>query len=88
MSVQKVIQIDKFYQSPDVNKVLMIIKGGSVVERLEFSPPTSEAPCLNLEPGALCWKVGSYFPMPGGLQCSMHYFPPPVNYPSQYDLGC
>ena len=27
-------------------------------------------------------------PMPGGLQCSMHWFPPPVNYPSQYDPGC
>ena len=26
--------------------------------------------------------------MPGGLQCSMHWFPPPVNYPSQYDPGC
>ena len=23
-------------------------------------------------------------PMPGGLQCSVHWFPPPVNYPSQY----
>ena len=35
-----------------------------------------------------CWKVGSYLPMPGGLQCSMHWFPPPVNYPLQYDPGC
>ena len=34
----------------------------------------------NLGPGASCWKVGSYLPMPGGLQCSMHWFPPPVNY--------
>ena len=42
----------------------------------------------NLGPGASCWKVGSYLPMPGGLQCSMHWFPPPVNYPSQYDPGC
>ena len=25
--------------------------------------------------------------MPGGLQCSMRWFPPPVNYPSQYDPG-
>ena len=37
---------------------------------------------------ASCWKVGSYLLMPGGLQCSMHWFPPPVNYPSQYDPGC
>ena len=37
--------------------------------------------------GASCWKVGSYLPMPGGLQCSMHWFPPPVNYLSQYDSG-
>ena len=44
--------------------------------------------CSNLGPGASCWKVGSYLPMPGGLQCSMHWFPPPVNYPSQYDPGC
>ena len=48
----------------------------------------SEAAGSNLGPGASCWKVGSYLPMPGGLQCSMHWFPPPVNYPSQYDLGC
>ena len=26
----------------------------------------------NLGPGASCWKVGSYMPMPGGLQCTMH----------------
>ena len=39
-------------------------------------------------PGTSCWKGGSYLPMPGGLQCSMHYFPPPVNYLSQYDPGC
>ena len=32
----------------------------------------------NLGPGASCWKVGSYLPMPGGLQCSVHWFPPPV----------
>ena len=42
-----------------------------------------EAASSNLGPGASCWKVGSYLPMPGGLQCSMHWFPPPVNYPSQ-----
>ena len=35
---------------------------------------------------SLCF--GKYLPMPGGLQCSMHRFPPPVNYPSQYDPGC
>ena len=22
-----------------------------------------------------CWKVGSYLPMAGSLQCSMHWFP-------------
>ena len=59
--------------------------GGVVVE---FSHPTSEAAGLNLGPGASCWKVGSYLLMPSGLQCSMHWFPPPVNYPSQYDPGC
>ena len=35
----------------------------------------------NLGPGASCWKVGSYLPMPSGLQCSMHWFPPPVKLP-------
>ena len=64
------------------------IGGGSVVKQLEFLPPTSEAAGSNLRPGASCWKVGSYLLMPGGLQCSMHWFPPPVNYPSQYDHGC
>ena len=59
--------------------------GGSVVWRVEFSRPTSEATGLNLGPGTSCWKVGSYLPMPGGLQCSMPWFPLPVNYPSQYD---
>ena len=53
--------------------------GGVVVK---FSPPTSEAAGSNLGAGASCWKVGSYLPMPGGLQYSMHWFPPPVNYPS------
>ena len=38
--------------------------------------------------GPSCWKVGSYLPMPGGLQCSMHWFPPPVNYPLKYDPDC
>ena len=60
--------------------------GGSVVKRLEFSPQTSEATGSNLGPGASCGKVGSYLPMPRGLQ--LHWFPPPVNYPSQYDPGC
>ena len=49
-----------------------------MVHWLEFLPPTSEAAGLNLGPGASCWKVGSYLLMPGGLQCSMHWFPPPV----------
>ena len=26
-----------------------------------------------------CGKVSSYLLMPGGLQCSMQWFPPPVN---------
>ena len=43
---------------------------------------------IDLGPGASCWKVGSYLPMPGGLQCNMHWFPPPVYQPSQYDPGC
>ena len=59
-----------------------------MVKWLEFSPPTSEAAGSNLGPGVSCWKVGSYLPMPSGLQCSLHWFAPPVNYPSQYDLGC
>ena len=49
--------------------------------------PTSEAASSNLMLGASCWKVGSYLPMPGGLQCSMHWFPPPVNYPSNMTLA-
>ena len=52
--------------------------GGVVVE---FSLPISEATGSNLGPAASCWKVGSYLPMPGDLQCSMHWFPPHVNYP-------
>ena len=55
---------------------------------VEFLPLTSEASGSNLGLGASCWKVGSYLPMPGGLQCSMHWFPLPVNYPPQYDPGC
>ena len=53
---------------------------------MEFSPPTSEAAGSNLGPGASCWKVGSYLPMPGGLHCNMHWFPPPVKL--VYDPGC
>ena len=39
---------------------------------VEFSPPTSEDAGSNLGLGTSYWKVGSYMPMPGGLQCSMH----------------
>ena len=64
----------------------LIALGGIVVE---FSPPTSEVAGLNLGAGASCWKVGSYFPMPGGLQCSMHWFHPPVKLSvTIYDPGC
>ena len=45
-------------------------RGGSVLighQRLQFSPPASEAAGSNLGPGSLCWKVGSYLPMPGDL---------------------
>ena len=35
----------------------------------KVTSPTSEAAGSNLGPGASCWKVGSYLPMPGGLQC-------------------
>ena len=55
--------------------------GGLVVE---FSPPISEGAGLNLRPGTSCWKVGSYLPMAGGLQCNLHWFTPPVNYLLQY----
>ena len=41
--------------------------GGVVVELLPPTPAGS-----NLGPGASCWKVGGYLPMPGGLQCSIH----------------
>ena len=58
--------------------------GGVLVE---FSPPTSEAAGSNLGLGTSCWKVSSYLPMPGGTHCSMHWFPPLVNYPSQYNLA-
>ena len=57
--------------------------GGVVVRVL-----TSNLCGSNLGPGPSCWKVGSYLPMPGGLQCSMHWFPPPVNYLLKYDPGC
>ena len=39
---------------------------------VEFLPLNSEAAGSNLGLGASCWKVGSYLPMPGGLECSMH----------------
>ena len=63
---------------------LIIIKNKLFVSKV----CPSEATGSNLGRGASCWKVGSYLPMPGGLQCNMHWFPPPVNYPSQYDPGC
>ena len=55
---------------------------------IEFSPLTSENAGSTLGPGASYWKVGSYLPMSGGLQCSMHWCPPPVNYSLKNDLGC
>ena len=36
---------------------------------LESLPLTSEVAGSNFGPGASCWKVGSYLPMPSGLQC-------------------
>ena len=36
---------------------------------LESSPSTSEVAGSNLGPGDSCCKVGSYLPMPNGLQC-------------------
>ena len=42
---------------------------------------TSQAAGSNLGPGTSYWKVGSYLPMPGGLQYNMHWFPRPVKYP-------
>ena len=67
---------------------MMAIKRGLGGVLVEVTPPTSEAVGSNLGLGTSCWKVGSYLLMPGGLQCSMHWFPPPVNYLSQYDLSC
>ena len=46
-------------------------KGGSVMLGLECSPSTSVVPHWNLSPGTACWKVGSYMPMPSGLQCKI-----------------
>ena len=39
-----------------------------VLEWLECSPSTTEVAGFNQVQGALCWKFGSYLPMPGGLQ--------------------
>ena len=36
---------------------------------LECSPSTSNVAGSNHSLGASCWKVGSYLPMPGSLQC-------------------
>ena len=88
-----------FYASRPIAKIILVqthsianLTNGAVQDCmgsrwLEFLPPTSEAAGSNLGPGASCWKVVSYLPMPSGLQCSMHWFPPPVNYLSQYDPG-
>ena len=70
------------------NQVQVEKKGGISGVVVEFSHPVSEAASSNLGLGVPCWKVGSYLPMPDGLQCGMHWFPPSVNYPSQYDPGC
>ena len=45
------------------------VSGCSVVQRLACLPLTSEVPGSNLGQGASGWNVGSYLPMPGGLQC-------------------
>ena len=83
-------QFQKNFLSPKMAAILNFVifdKNGqnlkvcTLICGLEFSPPTSEAAGSNLRPGASCWKVGSYLPMPGGLQCSMHWFPPPVKLP-------
>ena len=55
--------------------------GGVAVRVLAFN---YEVAGSNLGPGASCRKVGSYLPMPGGLQCRIltNYYtlvPPPVN---------
>ena len=68
-----------------LSQILIGRLGGVVVE---FSTPTSQAAGSNLGSGTSCWKVGTYLSMPGGLQCNMHWFPPPLNYPLQYDPGC
>ena len=39
-----------------------------MVLRLGFSPLTFQAAGSNLGPGTSCLKVGSYLPMPVGLQ--------------------
>ena len=60
--------------------------GGVVVE---YTPPTSEAAGSNLGPGASCWKDGSYLPMSGGLQFSIHWSFSTCKLPAAiYDLGC
>ena len=40
----------------------------------EIDCVSSESAGSNLGPGASCWKVGSYLPMPGGLQCSRYFY--------------
>ena len=39
-----------------------------MVEWLKHSPSKSEVAGLDLTPGTLCWKVGSYLWVPGRLQ--------------------
>ena len=67
---------------------MQIFEWGAIIHLIKVKGSLKVQVGSNLGPGTSCWKVGSYLPMPGGLQCSMHWFPPPVNYPSQYDPGC
>ena len=76
MQIYKALFVIYYYISLLQTKIWGL---GSVV--VECSPPTSEISGSNLGPGASCWKLGSYLPMPGGLQCTMHWFPPPSKLP-------
>ena len=51
--------------------------GGVMVE---FSPPTSEATGSNLEPGASCWKVGSWWRKPVHIYCTVNHRASASNY--------
>ena len=67
--------IKKLQNLLDVSSTWVLFKiyngGGGGLSGLECLHSTSEVTGSNLGLGASCWKVGSYLPMPGGLQYSI-----------------